>query len=103
MKDSPREITEEEIKYLVQIVAAPTFKYMMKRINNNILLNSDYADMSLNSFISVLIISIASMDANLLKWIDKFYSVKTGKKIDFEKLKFSLTKNLHEQLGIELH
>ena len=103
MKQQTRELTDVEVRGLVKLIAAPTFKYMMRRINNNILLNEYQADMSINSFISVVIITIASLDANILKWIEKFYKLKIGQDIDFDKLKFTLTKNLNEQLGVTLN
>ncbi len=103
MKQEARELSDDEIKDFIKLIGVPTFRYLMKRINNNILLDKSNSDMSINSFISTLVITMASIDANLLKWIAVFYKEKIGKEIDFEKLQSSLIRNLHEQVGIKLH
>ena len=103
MNKKTRELTESEIKDLVKIIGAPTYKYMMKRIQNNILLNDEMADISINSFIAVLIISLSTVDANALRWIEKFYQTQFGEKINFQKLRYALNNHLNEQLNIGLH
>ena len=103
MTRSAKDVEEEHMKYLVELIGKPTLKYMMRRIHNNILSDADNKDMSINTFISIIIASLATIDANFLRWIEQFYREKVGTDIDFDKLRFSLAKNLNEQLGIELH
>lgn len=98
-----KNLSDQDIQYLVKLISAPTYKYMMRRINRFILQDKRLADISVNSFINVLVVAVASMDANSLRWIEKFYKMKTGQDINFDTLKFALTKNLNAQLGIELH
>jgi hypothetical protein len=103
MKETPRELTDAELTEVVKLIGAPTFKYLMKRIQNNILLDKKYSDISINSFISAIVIALSSLDANTLTWVSKFYKLKIGKDIDFDKLTSTLKKNIHEQLGITLN
>lgn len=103
MKEKTLELSEQEVKMLIKNIAAPTFKYMMRRINRNIIQDKKLSQISINTFITILIASLSSIDANTLRWIEKFYKMKLGQDIDFDKLKSSLTIHLHEQLGIELH
>lgn len=59
--------------------------------------------MSVNTFISILIAALATVDANLLFSTAAFYRVKVGQDIDFEKLRMTHIKNLNEQLGVKVH
>lgn len=106
MKNKPKaevlDLTPDEIKELVKNIAEPVFKYMMRRVSKEILDNKDCNQMSINSFLSILVVSMATVDANSLRWMEKFYKLKVGEDINFEKLKFAFTKNLYEQLNIAL-
>jgi len=96
-------IEDEHMKYLIELIGKPTLKYMMRRIQNHILCDADNKDMSINSFITIIVVSLATIDSNFLRWIQSFYKEKVGEDIDFDKLRFSLAKNVNEQLGIEVH
>ncbi len=99
---TPKQLTNKEVEELVQKLAAPTFRYMMRRINK-MLLNPALEDYSVNSLITVLIVSLATIDANGLRWIEKYYKMKIGKDIDWNKLKEIHSINLREQLDIKIH
>ena len=102
VNDKAIELTPDEIQALVKTIAEPVFKYMMSRLSKEILDNKDYNNMSINSFLSILIVSMATIDANSLRWMERFYKLKVGEDIVFEKLKFAFTKNLYKQLNIAL-
>lgn len=103
MTNPARDLSEKEIKELVILVAAPVFKYMLKRINKYILSDSTKTDISYNSLINIIIIALASMNANILNWIEEFYYANTGEKLHADKLRFSLMKNINDQMGIKTH
>jgi nucleosome binding factor SPN SPT16 subunit len=94
--------SEDELNELVKLIAEPTFKYMMKRVSNNILDDKHNNKMDIAEFLSVLCAAIASIDANALRWMENFYRIQSGQMIDFEKLRIAHTKNLHDQLKIVL-
>lgn len=97
-----RKLSEEEMTDLVQKIGKSTFEHLVREININLLEKTDIA-LPINIFISIVLSSIASIDANVLIWIEAFYKARFGKDIDFDKLRIFLYKNLNEQLGIEIH
>lgn len=100
--DKQLELSEKEINEIIRTIAEPVFRYVMKRIQNKILLDKKRGTMSMNSFLSVFVASMASVDANLFRWAENFYHMKTNQPIDFDKLKITYFKNLNEQLKVIL-
>lgn len=98
----PRELTQDELKEILMDVAPVTFKFAVKRIQKIILDNPDHHDMSLNSFLSLVCAIMSSHDANMMRWMEAFYMAQMGEPLDGEKLRATFTKNLYEQLGIQL-
>jgi len=97
-----KELTEKEMKELVITLAEPTFKFMMRRVSLKILDDTNHKTISINEFLTVLCATIATIDANALRWMERFYNIECGEKIDFDKLKMVHTKNLYDQLKIIL-
>jgi len=97
------EMSDKDLQYFAKLIGAPTFNYMMKRIENHVLQDKNLSNISMNSFINIIIMVMASMDANTLKWIEEFFKLKTGEVIEIDKLKYALATNLNSQLGIEVH
>lgn len=95
-----KQMTNEDMANLIHRIAAPTFKYMMKRINNEVLKASDMKDMPLNVFLNVILTSMASVDANSLRWLQGFHKIKTNSEIDFDSLKWGFFGRLEEHLGV---
>ena len=95
-------LTEEEMQEITKTIAEPTFKYMMKRVSNNILDDKHNQKMDINTFLSILCAALASIDANALRWMENFYMIQSGQLLDFEKLKDVHSKNLTSQLKVML-
>lgn len=70
---------------------------------NTVLTKKDKSAMSVNSLITGVIISLASLDKNVLRWLQKFYQMKIGKELDFNKLRDSHLRNLTSQLNSDLN
>ena len=94
------ELTDEEVRHIINRVAAPTFKFFMKRVNNEII--KQHKDMQLNLFINIFIVTMTNIDANALRWIENFFKMQSGQPLDFEALRTSFFHRLNEQLGIIL-
>lgn len=103
MKKEIQNLSSEEILELIDSIARPTFKYMMKRVSHQIMEKKDHEEMSVDTFISILIAAIAPVNVNLIKWISNFYTIKTGKNIDADRLMNGLIGQINSQLGIVLH
>lgn len=91
-------LTEDEMKYLVELIAEPTFKYMMKRVSKHIIDDKEYNRINVNQFLTLLCAAIALIDANALRWMENFYQINSGQLLDFEKLREVHYKNLSLQL-----
>lgn len=98
----PRNLTQDELKSILLEVAPVTFKFFISRIEKSISGNPDYADISVNSFLSLICAIMASHDANVFRWMETFYFMQIGEKLDDEMLRSTFTLNLYEQLGIKL-
>lgn len=103
MNNIPEELSQEKVKKLVETIAAPTFKFLLKRIDNYIISNENNSDISLNAFMNVVLIAMASLDVNILHWLEKVSEAKTGEKINSNNLRSALIANINEQLGIKIH
>lgn len=98
MSDEIREITGEEAYELIKKIAGPTFKYMMKRVHNEILSDKKYTNVSVNSLISVLMTTLATIDSNLLIWIATVYKNSAKRDVDMNQLINGLILNVTEQV-----
>lgn len=95
-----KELTDEEIKFIIDKVARPTFKYFMKRMNNEVI--KKHGNMQLNLFMNLFIVTMTNIDANALRWLENFFKIQSGQPLDFEALRTSFYHRLNEQLGIIL-
>ncbi len=103
MKNETKELTPEEMTVLAKLIIAPTFKYMMKRVNNHILTNKEHSSMDINSFVILMLAILSSLDVTTLNWIEIFFKSKTGKNIESEKLRMSLFRFINDQLGVKVN
>jgi len=97
------EISDEEMMELIRIIGKPTLEYMLKRIQNKIILDKKNSSMQVNSFLSVVIGSLAIINASILKWLSAATKERTGEVIDLENLRLALIKNINDQLGIKVN
>ncbi len=97
-----RELNQKEMEQVVKDIGDPVMKFMLRRIQRVLMTDEKYGNVSVNSFINAIVISMASYDANMLKWIDQFYYKNTSEKLDFEKLRMAFTRNLYAQLDVTL-
>jgi len=97
------EISDEEMMELIRIIGKPTLEYMLKRIQNKIILDKNKSSMRVNSFLSVVIGSLAVINARTLGWLSAATKERTGKAIDIENLRLALIKNINDQLGIKVN
>lgn len=95
-------LTDEQLNKLISDIARPVFKYMLKRINKEILENDDYKDMDENQFYNVIIACMASIDTNMLRWIENFHKIKTNRELDFQALHAAFINNVNQQLKVIL-
>ena len=93
---NPRDLTQDEMKRVLMEVAPVTFKYAIRRIKKCILENDEHADVSLNSFLSLVCAIMASHDANMMRWMESFYYMQIGEPLDADRLRTTFTKNLYE-------
>jgi hypothetical protein len=100
---SKQEIDDEALMELIRIIGKPTLEYMLKRIQNKIVQNKNNSSMPVNSFLSVIIGSLAIINASTLKWISSSTQERLGEPIDLEKLRLALIKNINEQLGVKVN
>ena len=100
---SKQEIDDEALMELIRIIGKPTLEYMLKRIQNKIVQNKNNSSMPVNSFLSVIIGSLAIINASTLKWISSSTQQRLGEPIDLEKLRLALIKNINEQLGVKVN
>ncbi len=103
MKKETRELTDKEVTEFVMTISEPVYKFMLRRIQNKILQEEDMQDISINSFITIIIVSLATMDANFLRWTQKFYRLTTGESVDFDKLRASFINYFNQQIGTSVH
>lgn len=94
----PGELSEQEFYELVHKVAKPTFNFMLKRINNEILKGEKHKTLDVNHFFNVIVASMASIDTNLIRWMQNFYKIKTNSLLDDKKLFMAFISHLKEQL-----
>lgn len=98
-----KEPSEEEVLELVGDIARTTFKYMMKRIDNKIMVNKSYQDIPIDTFICIILSALSCININSIKWISNFYTNKTGNVIDEERLVRGLIDQVNAQLDTVLH
>lgn len=94
-------LSDKELTALVARISAPSFKYFMKRIAKFIKENS-HQKMTVNCIVNVCLLSIASSDANVFRWIQEFTRAHSGEEIPIETIKAAFTRNLYHQLDIKL-
>jgi len=95
-----KDLTEQEMIQMVRSISQPIFNYAIKRFIKQI---KEQPEISLNIIINLFVCSMATCDANLLRWIKSFTMAKTGKDINIDKLKDLFTKELNVQLVQKLH
>lgn len=89
---------QSELDELLRSIAEPTFKYFMKRVENNIINNSDCKNMDVQVFMSIIIHAVSMIAANSTRFAENFYNIKTAKLIDEEALKSKFINTYLEQL-----
>lgn len=94
------QLDEEKLKKLVEKLARPTFNYFIKRMQNEILNEEKFQSMDLNDLFNVIVSAQASVDANILRWMQAFNKIKTNSEIDFVMLKQIFFMRINEQLKI---
>lgn len=94
------DLKDEEIVDIVNRTARSSFKYLIKRITNEI--TKKHTDIELNIFINMILESIALSNANSLAWAEEFLKDKYDKEISVDLLSFSLHKKLIDILGIKI-
>lgn len=94
-----KEISDEQLMELIRIIGKPTLQYMLTRIQNKIVQDKNNSSMPVNSFLSVIIGSLAVINASTLKWISESTKARLGEKIDIDNLRLALIKNINDQLG----
>jgi len=97
---SEKEFTEQEMIETVRSISQPVFNYAIKRFVKQI---KEHEGKSLNILITVFLASMASCDANLLRFIRNLGMSTTERNVDIEKLKAFFIKELNGQLVQKLH
>lgn len=103
MTNKSDEISDEKMMELIRIIGKPTLEYMLRRIQNKIILDKHNCSMRVNSFLSVVLGSLAVINARTLSWLSAATKERTGESIDIEKLRMALIKNINDQLGIKVN
>ena len=98
MKEIKKELTEEQFYLLVHKISKPTFNFILKRINNEILKSEVHKSLDLNQFFNVIVASMGSIDTNLIRWMQNFHKIKTNSDIDSVSIFMAFIKHLQEQL-----
>lgn len=93
-------MTDQEAAALIESIAKPTFNFMMRRVRKEILNNPEYTDLALNQFINILLTASVAHNANLLRWVEAFFKIKTNSEIGFDTLKLSFISRLEEHLKV---
>lgn len=93
-------MTDQEAAILIQRIAEPTFNYLMKRIQKEILHHEDYKTIPLNLFLNIITATIAETDANILRWLEVFHKIATNREMDFDALKQVFISRLNDNLEI---
>jgi hypothetical protein len=96
-----KEISDEEVMELMRIIGKPTLEYMLKRIQNKIIKDKRHASMPVNSLLTVIIGSLAMINASTLKWLSVAPKERTGEVIDLDKLRLALIKSINDQMGCQ--
>lgn len=93
-------LDEKQLKELVEKLAHPTFNYFIKRMQNEIFNKEKFESMDLNDLFNIIVSSQASVDANILRWMQAFNKIKTNTEIDFMTLKQIFFMRINEQLKL---
>jgi hypothetical protein len=93
-------MNDKEAAILVRRIAEPTFKYLMKRIQKEILNHDDNKDLPLNMFLNIITAAIAENDANILRYLEVFHKISTNREIDFDALKLGFISRLEDNLKV---
>lgn len=99
MTNKDNELSDEALMELIRIIGKPTLEYMLKRIQNKIVQDKNNSAMPINSFLSVIIGSLAIVNASTLRWISESTRARLGEPIDLDKLRLALIKNINDQIG----
>ncbi len=94
----PGELSEKEFYDLMNKIAKPTFNFMLKRLNKEVLNGEKYKTMDVNHFFNVIISSMASVDTNMIRWMQGFYKIKTNQPLDQQKMLMAFLNNLSNSL-----
>jgi hypothetical protein len=98
-----KELSDEEMMELIKLIGKPTIEFMLKRIQNKIIQDKKHALLPINSFLSVIIGSLAILNASTLKWLSASTNIRLGESIDIDKLRLALIQNINDQLGIKIN
>ena len=90
-------LSDKELNEIVLKVASPTFKFFMKRIQNEILYK--HKNIEIVMFCSLFIAIKADIDANALRWLQNSLKLQSGKDLNIEEIRSIFNKRLDECLG----
>lgn len=102
MNENKIRFCDETMMELISKISKPSLQFYLKRINQQILLDKKHAQMDVNSFISVLIGSLAVLNASALRWILSCLKTK-DLSVDIDALVQGLIENINRQLHGEMH
>lgn len=97
---SEKKITQEQIVEIVKSISQPVFNYAIKRFVKQINMQEK---MDINDIITIFLGSMATCDANLLRWIKAFGMSETKKNVNITTLKEFFMKEVNVQLEQKLH
>jgi len=98
-----KELSDDEMMELIKLIGKPTIEYMLKRIQNKIIQDKKHFALPVNSFLSVIIGSLAILNSSTLKWLSSSTTIRLGESIDIDKLRTALIHEINNQLGVKVN
>lgn len=95
-----KKLSQEEIRELVESISRPVFNYAIKRFAKQI---KSHDEMHINDLITVFLGSMATCDANLLRWVKTFGMNQTKQNVNMDLLKDFFMREVTQQLELKLH
>lgn len=91
-------LSEEEFYELLDKIGKPTYSFLLKRINKEILKNEKYKSIDANSFFNLLVACMATLDTNMIRWMQCFNKIKTNSELDQQKIVIAFLNQLSNSL-----
>lgn len=89
-------MNDSEVTELSKLLAEPIFKFFIRRMQK--VVHANHPDMPMQIFTLIFMSGLSSLNANLLRWLESFHKVNTGKDVNFFALKKSLDKRIDDAL-----